>query len=236
MSGIKRFCLIVFGLCGALCLCGLALPWMGPYQREATQLLSNGYYFAVLQCATAVTALGLVLTLLRGLFTPPRRKTVVISKDGGDTITVTANAISSQATHVVEASGPFVAEKVRVVAKRRGNVTVDLRVRPSRTVNLEQEGQHLRDALAGGLRTICGDRVKHINIQFVEALANEDELTVEPEPEGPQSLEVPASVYEHAAQQQADITVPVAAVTHSDAASADEPLEPSSIELEGEVA
>ncbi len=196
MGSIKRFCLIVFGLAGVLCLCVLALPWIGPFQHQAASLMNNGFYYMFMQVVLAITLLGLLITLLRGFLTPRTSKTVVIAKDGGDQLTVSTAAISSQATHVVEEQGNLVAEKVHVQAKRSG-VDVDVRVRPRRTVDVSREGKRLHESLSEGLATICGDRVKHINIEFVEAEQPMPALDVRVE-----NLEIPASVYERAALAQ----------------------------------
>lgn len=212
MNGLRRFCLIVFALAGALCLCALALPWIGPYQREATAMMDNDYYYIAVQVVLAITALGIVVALLRALLTPRKRKTVVVDKMGGDTITVTTAAIASQATHVIEGSGRFIAEKVRVNSKGRGNVSVDVRVRPRYTVDITDEGKRLHEDLAKGLAIICGERVRHLNLEFLEAEAPEPAQDVhverldDPEPMGQidqpteqvKIPEVPASVYERA--------------------------------------
>lgn len=197
MSGIKRFVLIIFGLAGVLCLAALALPWIGPFQREATDLMNNDYYYYAVQAVLAITAIGIIASLLRALFAPRKRKNVIIDRSGGDQITVTTKAIQSQAAHAIEADGRFVAEKVRVNAKKRG-VRLDVRVRPRNTVNLAQEGRVLHDELAGNLSTICGDRVQRINLEFVEAEnpIPAENVTIEHVNE----LEVPDSVFEHAAQ------------------------------------
>lgn len=201
MSGLRRLCLIVFALAATVCLCALALPWIGPYQDEAAALMDNDYYYMAIQVTLAITALFVLVTLLRALFTPRKRKTVVVSKSGKDQITVTTQAISSQATHVIEGSGNLIAEKVHVQAKKNGKVSVDVSVRPRQTINIAQEGQRLHDNLAEGLSVICGDNVRRIHLQFLEA--------EEPAPaqnvvvERIDSLEIPASVYERAAQLEA---------------------------------
>lgn len=235
MSGLRRFCLIVFAIAGALCLCALALPWVGPYQREAAALMDNPYYYMAMQGLLAITALGVVVALLRALFTPRKRKTVVIDKTGGDQITVTTAAISSQATHVIESQDRFIAEKVRVNAGKRG-VTVNVRVRPRHTVDLSAEGVRLHDSLAQGLSTICGDRVRHVNLEFVEAAepAPALDVTVEPVEQlgGSQGTYEPAALG-GAANEPSDITVPMG--TSASGASHDVVAsEPD--EAEGEVA
>lgn len=236
MSGLRRFCLFVFVLAAALCLCALALPWFGPYQNEATALMNNDYYYLAILVALGITALGVLVVLLRALFTPRKRKTVVVSKSGHDQITVTTQAISSQATHVIENSGDMVAEKVRVTAKKGGKVMVDVRVRPRQTVNIAQEGERLHDNLAEGLSVICADKVRRINLEFLEAEEPAPAQDVVVERIDP--LEVPASVYEHAAQLEAassEITVPISATLTSpkpeDASAAEE--EESYFAIEG---
>ena len=218
MGGLRRFALIIFSVAGVLCLAALALPWVGPYQSEAAALMDNNYYYMAMLAALGITAAGVVITLLRALFTPRKRRDVVIDRAGGDRITVTTKAIQSQAVHAVEADGRFVAEKVRVDAKKRG-VQLNVRVRPRNTVNLAQEGRVLHDELAGNLMTICGDRVRRINLEFVEAESPIPAENVTVEPVG--ALEVPDSVFEHAAQLEASegVTVPAAVLSASAPAS-----------------
>lgn len=236
MGGIKRFCLFVFGLAGVLCLCALALPWVGPYQSEAAALMANPYYYLASQALLAVTAFGLIVTLLVSIFAPRKRKTVVISSDGGDQITVTKTAISSQATHVIEDGDRYVAEKVRVGLGRGGKIEVAARIRPRRVVDVTIEGKRLHDDLASGLATICGDRVQHVNLEFVEAEMPEPAQDVVVETVD--SLEVPESVYEHAAslaeaEEPADITVPLSSVMPAPASEKDED---KPTDVDGEVA
>lgn len=188
MGGIKRLVLLVFSLAAALCLAALALPWVGPYQKEATDLIvSNDYYYLVLQVVFVITALGVVITFLRALFAPRKRKTITVSKAGGDAITVTTAAVSSQASHVVESAGQLAAERVQVDTKRNGDVRVSVRVRPHVTVNVVEEGQRLHDDLMSGLATVCGSKIKGVSLQFVEA----DQA--EPDPE-PQPIEIETHV------------------------------------------
>ena len=180
MGGIKRFVLLVFGLAGALCLVALALPWFGPYQREATELITkNDSYFFVVMIAFCITALGIAFSFLRAVFAPRKRRTITVSKSGKDAITVTAAAVSSQASHVVEQQGGLAAERVEIDAKRNGDVRVSVRVRPHVTVNVVEEGQRLHDELMSGLATVCGDKIKGVSLQFVEA----DQAEPDPEPQ-----------------------------------------------------
>jgi hypothetical protein len=192
--------------------------------------MANSYYYLALQVVLAITAFGLVVTLLVSIFAPRKRKAVVISSEGGDQITVTKTAISSQATHVIEDGDKFVAEKVRVGLGRGGRIEVSARIRPRRVVDITTEGKRLHDNLASGLATVCGDRV------FVEAEMPEPAQDVVVETV--ESLEVPASVYENAArlaesEEPSDITVPLSSVAPPPANEADD-AEPT--DVDGEVA
>ena len=88
------------------------------------------------------------------------------------------------------------AEKVNVNANKRGGVSVDVRVRPRNTVDVTDEGRRLHDELSLGLASLCGDKVKHINLEFVEA-----ESAVPAQDVSIEMLEIPQSVYERAALQ-----------------------------------
>lgn len=223
MSGMKRFLMIVFGIAGVLCLGALVLPWVGPFKDQASNLLYNPYYFYTLLALVLITLAGLCAVLLRGLFAPPKRKTLVIRKAGDDKISVTTDAIRSQALHIVEADGVFAAEKVLVSNVGNGNVSVSIRVKPHYTVDLANEGNRLHDQLREGLTAICGDHVQHINLEFVEAENPIPALNARVEHE---QLEVPASVYERAAlmeSEPAEVAAPPAPKVEAASAPAPAP-------------
>lgn len=178
MGVFKRLCLLVFGIAGLAALAALCLPWVGPWTTEAASLIYEDWYFQVLQVLVLITGVGLLVCLLRALFTR-NRKTVMVSREGGDQITVTRDAIASQARHVVEDDGRFVAKRVRVKAKKRGHVRVSVRVQPTRTVDVVAAGSELHDRLVAGLMTVCGDNVDSVGIEFLEADEYEGE-EVEP--------------------------------------------------------
>jgi hypothetical protein len=178
MGIFKRLCLLVFGVAGLAALAALCLPWVGPWTVEAASLINEDWYFQILQVLVLITGVGLLVCLLRALFTR-NRKTVTVSREGGDQITVTRDAIASQARHVVEDDGRFVAKRVRVKAKKRGHVRVSVRIQPTRTVDVVAAGGELHDRLVSGLMTVCGDNVDSVGIEFLEADEYEGE-EVEP--------------------------------------------------------
>lgn len=168
MGFFKRLCLFVFGLGGLLALTALVLPWYGPWTVEATALLGVDEYYMAVEVLVLITALGCLICLLRSIF-KRNRKVVIVSQRDGDQITVSRDAISSQATHVIEEDGTFKAKRVNVWAKKRGHVRVYARVQPQMTVDTVRAGEELHDKLVAGLTTVCGDNVDSVDLEFTNA-------------------------------------------------------------------
>lgn len=167
MSGFKRFCKVIFALAGLFALAALALTWLGPWRDVASALMVvNGYWYAV-QICLAIAAVGLVITLFKGLFGRKVRTVQVATVDGGQ-ISVTREAISSQAKHIVEEDGTCSAARVRVDAKPRGHVRVHVRVLPHETVDVVVKGAQLHEELLQGLASVCGNTVEDVSLEFVE--------------------------------------------------------------------
>ena len=169
MNWFKRLCLFVFGLSGLLSLAALSLVWVGPWTAQARSLITeNNWYFIALEVMVCISAFGLLVCVLRALFTPSGPKeTMVLELDGGN-ITVTRAAIIAQARHVIEADGTCEAQTVRASMGKRGNVRVHVRVRPHLPVDVTERGSILHAELEQGLAKICGDSVRSIKIVFTE--------------------------------------------------------------------
>lgn len=168
MGFVKRLGLFVFGLGGLLALAALVLPWFGPWTNEATALLGVDEYYVAVEILVVIAAVGCLACLLYSIF-KRNRKTVVVSHSDGDEITVTRDAISSQAQHVIEEDGAFRARRVAVQARRHGHVRVYARVQPMATVDVVASGAELHDRLMTGLATVCGDNVDSVDLEFVNA-------------------------------------------------------------------
>lgn len=167
MSGFKRLCKVVFALAGLFSLGALGLTWLGPWRDVASALMVvDGYWYA-LQACFAVTAIGLVVMLFQGLFARKTRTVQVATVDGG-AITVTREAIASQAEHIVEADGTCTASRVHVDAKPRGHVRVAVRVLPHETTDVVVKGAQLHEELMQGLSAVCGNTVEDVSLEFVE--------------------------------------------------------------------
>ena len=173
MNGFKRFCLIVFGLAGLLVLAAYLLPMFGYYKAEIDAVVSSPIGGRAVFYMSCVTALGCLISLLRGILSPRNRRSVIISSEGGDEIQVTRDAIKAQAVHVIEQDGNLVARNVTVNAKKRGHIRVFARVQPENPVNVVEEGARLHDELARGLADICGDKVDRVNLEFIDPVTHD---------------------------------------------------------------
>jgi hypothetical protein len=225
MGFFKRLCLFVFGLAGLLALAALVLPWYGPWTQEATALLGTREYFVAVEVVVAITAFGLLTCLLRSIFVR-NRKTVVVAKADGDQITVSIDAIASQATHVIEEDGLFRARRVTVRAAAHGHVRVHARVQPESTVDVLLAASELHARLEEGLAVIVGDNVDKIDLEFVNATeyapASEAgafaEQDFDASDEAAEETTTAAPARRVEAGETSEITVPMgrAAVDHTD--------------------
>ena len=169
MNGFKRFCLFIFSLAGLLSLAALALPWVGPWQKQAADLItSNWYYLVVLEVLVGITALGLLAELLRSLLARKNKKNIVVTTVDGGQISVSRDAIASQAAHIIEEDGTCTTVRVDVDARRSSNIKVRARVLPSTSVDVIAKGNDLHARLAKGLAAVCGDNISSISIEFEE--------------------------------------------------------------------
>ena len=179
MSGFKRLCKVVFALAGMFSLGALALTWLGPWRDVASALMVVDAYWYALQACGAITALGLLVSLCQGLFSRKVRTVEVATVDGG-AISVTREAIASQAEHIVEADGTCTAAKVRVDAKPRGHVRVHVRVLPHETLDVVVKGAQLHEELLQGLAAVCGNTVERVSLEFIEPQSYAERAVAEP--------------------------------------------------------
>ena len=196
MGGFKRFCMFVFGLAGLLGVIALSLTWVGPWTSQASALMSLEYYFYAVEVCVAIALVIMLVVLLRAIFARSVRTIEVTTVNGG-TISVSRDAIASQATHIVEADGTCSADRVDVKAKKSGHVRVHVRVLPHETVDVVAKGAELHDSLVRGLASVCGDKVDRVSLEFIEP----ESVTVatpasatgsEPLPEAAPAYEPPA--------------------------------------------
>ena len=107
MRGLKRLCTVLFVLADLFVLGALFLTWYGPWKDEASALLYlEPYAIAVLICL-CVSLFGLLVLLVRALFSGRKVRTIEVASVDGGIISVTRDAIAAQATHIVEADAGF---------------------------------------------------------------------------------------------------------------------------------
>lgn len=168
MNWFKRLCLFAFGLMGLFALCVLSLSWVGPWTAQVRSLLVNHLFFAVLEVCVCACAFGLLIAVLVALFYPRNPKETIVAEVEGGNITVARQAIVSQVRHIIESDGQCKATSIRVAVRRRGNVRVDVRVKPHVPINVVKYGEELYQKLESGLKEVCGESLKSVNVVFAE--------------------------------------------------------------------
>lgn len=169
MGIIKRILMFLWSLAGLLGVCALGLTTFGPWTKQvrAAMAASDPFFYAT-EILIAVLAVGLFILLLRSLFS--RRATqVVVDTFGDGEITVTRDAIASQAAHIVSATAELHARDVYVNIRRRNRVDVRVRVEPQATIDIMSIGPVLHDRLVDELRLLCGDCLDKVSVEFLEA-------------------------------------------------------------------
>lgn len=167
MSGFKRFCYILYVFASAFVFLALALTWFGSWTYQATNLLFTKPYLIVLNACAAISIFGLVVILFRALFIRKTVKLTVATVEGG-TISVTKDAISSQAAHIIEEDGTCLAHRVNVQISKNNSVAVQIDILPKEPVDVTVKGPELYNALQTGLAIVCGPCVSSINLSFIK--------------------------------------------------------------------
>ena len=129
----------------------------------------------------------------------------------GGTISVTKDAISSQAAHIIEEDGTCLAHRVNVQISKNNSVAVQIDILPKEPVDVTAKGSEFYNALQSGLAIVCGPCVSSINLSFIKpssfspkdeegaSLSQSKEVVPEPEIVEEQSYEQPST--QAAAQQ-----------------------------------
>lgn len=167
MGGFRRLALFVFSLAGLACLAALALPWFGLASDITGELEASQAYILAVEVCLAMTSAWLVVNLVRSIVSRRNDAIEVMDIDGG-AITVTKNAVASQAGHIVEALGVGVAKDVEVKAGASGPVRVTVRVTPYESIDVTSEAPVLHDGLVTGLSAMCGERLGAVSVEFLE--------------------------------------------------------------------
>lgn len=179
MGLFKRLCLAVWSLAGLFFSLALGLTRFGRWTSEATALLAVDAYLYAVQVCGAILLAGLVVTLVRAIVSRSSGSVEVASVEGGS-VTITRDAIASQAAHVVGSDGTCVARDVIVTSGRRGSVDVHVKVLPYNSLDVMAKGPELHDRLVRELSALCGDRLDRVSVEFLEA--QQPRSVTQPEP------------------------------------------------------
>lgn len=172
MNGFKRFCLVVFAVCGTLVLAALLLPWIGPWTVEAAGLISLDWYLFLIELFAMVCVIGFVCAIVVAVRSRRPSDIEVMDGDGGR-VSIARSAVASQTTYLVEADGTCVAAKV-VVDVRHDTVDVAVWVEPYRSLDVRAEAERLQVRLRQGLEVLVGDRLGDITLRFLEPRQTSD--------------------------------------------------------------
>ena len=97
MGVIRKILGIVFSLAGLLSLAAFALTWYGPWVREVSSFMSYEWFYWGVAVLAGITALGLVVTLIRSLM-GRKVDSIQVSRLDGGKVTITRDAVASLTT------------------------------------------------------------------------------------------------------------------------------------------
>lgn len=220
MSGFRRFVLFVFSLAGLACAV-VPLVVMAPRASDFASMVETlasyrGAELGYLVCVL-MTLAWCACNLLRALFSRRHDAISVMEVDGGK-ITVTRNAVASQASRVVEESGLGTTRDVDVRSSATGTVSVAVKVVPHESIDITREAPTLHDLLVRGLTAMCGECLGTVDVEFLEpeqasSLAADDEDDAYAGDEEPSDAEHDAAVAaapdDDVPVAGGDITVPI---------------------------
>lgn len=172
MNGFKRFCLVVFAICGTLVVAALLLPWVGPWTQAAAGLIDLDWYLFLVELFALVSVVGFVCALVVAVRSKRPSDIEVMDGEGGR-VSIARSAVASQATYLVEADGTCVAAKV-IVDVRHDDVDVAVWVEPYHSLDVRAEAEKLQVRLRAGLEVLVGDRLGDISLRFLEPRQTSD--------------------------------------------------------------
>ena len=151
MGKFKRFCMIVFVVAAVLGIGVLAALWFAwePLFPAIAWLMSMPWFFVVEAVLLGITALGLLVVLIRAITAPGKNSQLELERDNGS-IAITQNAIQSTVKHVVESHHGLSTDnvKVHITNKHDPRMSIHAKIDPGRNAELGQLGAKLQDEIA----------------------------------------------------------------------------------------
>ena len=154
MGKLRRTAMIVFVVAAVLGVGVLAALWFAwePLFPFIAWLVSMDWFFVVEAILLGITAIGLLVVLIRALTAPGKNSQLELERGNGS-IAITQNAIQSTVKHVVEAHHGLKTDSVRVeiLGNHDPRMAIHAKIDPGRNAELGQLGAKLQDEIAATL-------------------------------------------------------------------------------------
>ena len=169
MGKFKRFCMIVFVVAAVLGIGVLAALWFAwePLFPAIAWLMAMPWFYVVEAVLLGITAVGLLVVLIRALTAPGKNSQLEIERDNGS-IAITQNAIQSTVKHVVEAHHGLSTDNVKVdiTNKHDPRMAIHAKIDPGRNAELGELGAKLQNEISSTLEAFTGYPVDSVRITF----------------------------------------------------------------------
>ena len=169
MGKFKRFCMIVFVVAAVLGIGVLAALWFAwePLFPAIVWLMAMPWFYVVEAVLLGITAVGLLVVLIRALTAPGKNSQLEIERDNGS-IAITQNAIQSTVKHVVEAHHGLSTDNVKVdiTNKHDPRMAIHAKIDPGRNAELGELGAKLQNEISSTLEAFTGYPVDSVRITF----------------------------------------------------------------------
>ena len=169
MGKFKRFCMVVFVVAAVLGIGVLAALWFAwePLFPAIAWLMAMPWFYVVEAVLLGITAVGLLVVLIRALTAPGKNSQLEIERDNGS-IAITQNAIQSTVKHVVEAHHGLSTDNVKVdiTNKHDPRMAIHAKIDPGRNAALGELGAKLQNEISSTLEAFTGYPVDSVRITF----------------------------------------------------------------------
>ena len=169
MGKFKRFCMIVFVIAAVLGIGILAALWFAwePLFPAIAWLMSMPWFYIVEAVLLGITAVGLLVVLIRAITAPGKNSQLELERDNGS-IAITQNAIQSTVKHVVEAHHGLSTDNVKVdiTNKHDPRMAIHAKIDPGRNAELGELGAKLQNEISSTLEAFTGYPVDSVRITF----------------------------------------------------------------------
>ena len=169
MGKFKRFCMVVFVVAAVLGIGVLAALWFAwePLFPAIAWLMAMPWFYVVEAVLLGITAVGLLVVLIRALTAPGKNSQLEIERDNGS-IAITQNAIQSTVKHVVEAHHGLSTDNVKVdiTNKHDPRMAIHAKIDPGRNAELGELGAKLQNEISSTLEAFTGYPLDSVRITF----------------------------------------------------------------------